>query len=198
MRARESEAVARVDNATAKLDMQLSAEQGTKAVTVAEGAALPAGYREGSSAGSGFAETANLPDGYRRVINTKTGNTEVLSTDGTLYLKTADGLKPKAGGNLSGLIEAEKNIALRQQASNITAPIDFDGHVIRAEVKPNGNVVGGHSLLREMFALFPEPSRCRTLKGCIALKLKWQTRPIREITCQRQTMEECLRCSPNL
>lgn len=109
--ARESEAAARADNATTKLDMQLSAEQGTKAVTVAEGAALPAGYREGSSAGSGFAETANLPDGYRRVINTKTGNTEVLSTDGTLYLETADGLKPKAGGSLDGLVEAENRIS---------------------------------------------------------------------------------------
>ena len=74
-------------------------------------AALPAGYREGSSAGAGFAETAGLPDGYRRVINTKTGNTEVLAADGKLYLETAGGLKPKAGGNLAGLVNAEKQIA---------------------------------------------------------------------------------------
>ncbi|APQ10305.1 hypothetical protein BJP27_01840 [Pseudomonas oryzihabitans] len=84
---------------------------GTKEMAAIEKAALPTGYREGSVAGSGFAETANLPDGYRRVINTKTGNTEVLSTDGTLYLETADGLKPKAGGNLASLVEAENRIS---------------------------------------------------------------------------------------
>ncbi len=27
----------------------------------------------------------------------------------------------------------------------VTAPIDFDGHIINAEIKPNGKVVGGHS-----------------------------------------------------
>ncbi|MGR6654934.1 two-partner secretion domain-containing protein [Pseudomonas mosselii] len=74
-------------------------------------AALPAGYREGASAGAGFAHTAGLPEGYRRVINTKTGNVEVLATDGKLYLETAAGLKPKAGGNLAGLVDAEKRIA---------------------------------------------------------------------------------------
>ncbi|WP_197709713.1 hypothetical protein [Pseudomonas syringae] len=52
-----------------------------------------------------------MPEGYRRVINTKTGNTEVLAADGTFYLETSNGLKPKAGGNLAGLVEAEKNIA---------------------------------------------------------------------------------------
>lgn len=72
---------------------------------------MPAGYREGSSAGAGFAETAGLPDGYRRVINTKTGNTEVLAADGKLYLETVGALKPKAGGNLAGLVNAEKQIA---------------------------------------------------------------------------------------
>ncbi|MBA6066761.1 two-partner secretion domain-containing protein [Pseudomonas mosselii] len=74
-------------------------------------AALPTGYREGASAGAGFAHTAGLPEGYRRVINTKTGNVEVLATDGKLYLETAAGLKPKAGGNLAGLVDAEKRIA---------------------------------------------------------------------------------------
>ncbi|MDD2029508.1 two-partner secretion domain-containing protein [Pseudomonas sp. 39167] len=73
--------------------------------------ALPAGYREGGSAGAAFNETGGLPEGYRRVINTKTGNTEVLAADGKLYFETSNGLTPKAGGNLAGLVEAEKNIA---------------------------------------------------------------------------------------
>ncbi len=83
---------------------------GGKAVVTAEKAALPVGYREGSSVGAAFNETGGLPDGYRRVINTKTGNTEVLAADGTLYYETGNGLRPKAGGNLAGLVEAERNI----------------------------------------------------------------------------------------
>ncbi|CAI8706834.1 filamentous hemagglutinin [Pseudomonas chlororaphis] len=83
----------------------------TKGTLAAEKAALPAGYREGGSVGAAFNETGGLPEGYRRVINTKTGNTEVLAADGKLYFETSNGLKPKAGGNLAGLVEAEKNIA---------------------------------------------------------------------------------------
>ncbi|MEX5573763.1 filamentous hemagglutinin N-terminal domain-containing protein [Pseudomonas lijiangensis] len=84
---------------------------GAKGLVSAEKTALPAGYREGGSVGAAFNETALLPEGYRRVINTKTGNTEVLATDGTFYFETSNGLKPKAGGNLASLVEAEKNIA---------------------------------------------------------------------------------------
>uniref|UniRef100_UPI0030D9822C colicin D domain-containing protein n=2 Tax=Pseudomonas sp. RL_105y_Pfl2_101 TaxID=3088708 RepID=UPI0030D9822C len=83
----------------------------TGATLTAEKTALPAGYREGNSVGAAFNERGGLPEGYRRVINTKTGNTEVLAADGKLYLETSNGLTPKAGGNLAGLVDAEKNIA---------------------------------------------------------------------------------------
>lgn len=48
------------------------------------------------------------------------------------------------------IIEGAKGaIDLNAQASlsvsKITAPIDFDGHILSAEVKANGSVVGGHS-----------------------------------------------------
>ncbi|UWF47183.1 hemagglutinin repeat-containing protein [Pseudomonas sp. N3-W] len=88
-----------------------AAADAVKGVVSTEKTALPAGYREGSSAGAAFNETGGLPDGYRRVINTKTGNTEVLGSDGNLYFETSNGLRPKAGGNLAGLVEAEKGIA---------------------------------------------------------------------------------------
>ncbi|TWC13361.1 MULTISPECIES: hemagglutinin repeat-containing protein [unclassified Pseudomonas] len=90
--------------------------------TVRQKTALPDGYREGSSAGAAFNETGGLPDGYRRVINTKTGNTEVLAADGKLYFETDNGLKPKAGGNLAGLVEIEKSIT---GAKGILTPEDF-------------------------------------------------------------------------
>ncbi|WP_223449907.1 MULTISPECIES: hemagglutinin repeat-containing protein [unclassified Pseudomonas] len=40
---------------------------------------------------------------------------------------------------------ADLNAQASLSVSKVTAPIDFDGHIIKAEVKPNGNVVGGHS-----------------------------------------------------
>lgn len=49
-------------------------------------------------------------------------------------------LPPAAGTGAIDLNEqASKNV------SKVTAPIDFDGYIIRAERKPNGTVVGGHS-----------------------------------------------------
>ncbi|PZW63606.1 filamentous hemagglutinin [Pseudomonas sp. URMO17WK12:I1] len=74
-------------------------------------AGLPEHYREGGSVGAAFNEAGGLPDGYRRVLNTKTGNTEVVSSDGVFYFETANGLRPKAGGNLAGQVEAERRIA---------------------------------------------------------------------------------------
>jgi filamentous hemagglutinin len=71
---------------------------------------LPAWYREDSSAGASFNKTDGLPDGYRRVLNTRTGNAEILAPDGQLYFDTGNGLKPKVGGNLAELAEAERLI----------------------------------------------------------------------------------------
>lgn len=99
-------------------------------VKAADNVVLPAGYREGSSAGAAFNETGVLPDGYRRVVNTRTGNTEVVGSDGVFYYETAEGgLRPKAGGNLAELVAAEAKIAgakatgasLDNVASNIHA-----------------------------------------------------------------------------
>jgi filamentous hemagglutinin len=43
-------------------------------------------------------------------LNTRTGNAEVLAPDGQFYLETTNGLRPKAGGNLAELSEAERRI----------------------------------------------------------------------------------------
>ncbi|MFJ2479606.1 filamentous hemagglutinin N-terminal domain-containing protein [Pseudomonas sp. NPDC087598] len=94
---------------------------GTKAVTELEkeGAAgtpnagqstLPSWYREESSAGASFVKKGELPDGYRYVLNTRTGNAEVLAPDGQLFFNTGNGLKPKVGGNLAELADAERRI----------------------------------------------------------------------------------------
>ncbi|UZE18830.1 hemagglutinin repeat-containing protein [Pseudomonas sp. B21-054] len=99
----------RVQAALDKFQEAKAVRHGASTGKNGEQATLPAGYREGSSVGAAFNTTGGLPDGYRRVINTKTGNTEVLAADGKLYLETGNGLTLKAGGNPSGLVEAEKN-----------------------------------------------------------------------------------------
>ncbi|KAB0516537.1 hemagglutinin repeat-containing protein [Pseudomonas extremorientalis] len=59
--------------------------------------------------------------------------------------------KEKAEKEKAEKENAEKNPAslspseLKVLASKITVPVDFDGHILRAELKSNGKVVGGHS-----------------------------------------------------
>ncbi|WP_447894317.1 EndoU domain-containing protein [Vreelandella sp. GE22] len=38
------------------------------------------------------------------------------------------------------------NARATRDVDSITAPIDFDGHILNGEVKRNGDVVGGHSI----------------------------------------------------
>ncbi|UCZ82311.1 DUF637 domain-containing protein [Pseudomonas sp. L5B5] len=154
--------------ANALRDQELAAKGGV----AAEKAVLPAGYREGGSVGAAFNETGGLPEGYRRVINSKTGNIEVLAADGKFYYETSNGLKPKAGGNLAGLVEAEKNIDLKAQASKITAPIDFDGHIIRAEIKANGSVVGGHSTVTGDVRVIPGTESVPNAQGVYSARIE--------------------------
>ena len=42
-------------------------------------------------------------------------------------------------------VEGVRGLNAPKSAAKITAPIDFDGHILNAEVKANGSVVGGHS-----------------------------------------------------
>ena len=86
------------------------AADGIKGASNVDQPVLPAWYREDSSAGAVFNKTGELPDGYRRILNTRTGNAEVLTPDGQFYLETSNGLRPKAGGNLAELAEAERRI----------------------------------------------------------------------------------------
>lgn len=104
------------------------AADGIRTAANADQPVLPAWYREDSSVGAVFNKTGYLPDGYRRVWNSKTGNAEVLAPDGQFYLETSNGLRPKAGGNLAELADAERRIA-KGGASEIPAssPIAKEG-----------------------------------------------------------------------
>lgn len=47
------------------------------------------------------------------------------------------------------------NTQAAKDVGKVTAPIDFDGHILRGEIKANGNVVGGHSLVSGEVRIIP-------------------------------------------
>ncbi|MEG7240392.1 EndoU domain-containing protein [Pseudomonas aeruginosa] len=50
--------------------------------------------------------------------------------------------------------------------------IDFDGHIIRAEVKPNGNVVGGHSTVTGDVRVIPGTESVPNAQGVYSAKIE--------------------------
>jgi filamentous hemagglutinin len=152
-------------------DALANAEKSIAGEAIASGkmAPLPEGYREGIDAGSKFAETANLPDGYRRVINTKTGSTEVLGPNGSLYAEPlTGGLVPKGGG----FAQHAANEAASKVVGNVTAPIDFDGHIFSGEVKANGSVVGAHSTATGDVRVIPGTESLPNPQGVYSAKIE--------------------------
>lgn len=70
--------------------------------------------------------------------------------DASLIITTA-GSSEETSTTLDEEIVSDKtppdlNAKATQDVSSVTAPIDFDGHILSGEVKPNGSVVGGHSI----------------------------------------------------
>lgn len=80
---------------------------------------LPSHYRSDSTAGAMLARPPNIPDDYRVVVNLKTGNREVVSPTGEyFFVVDGDKLRPKDGGVLAGLKQAELEIAQAKNAGN--------------------------------------------------------------------------------
>lgn len=75
-----------------------------------------------------------------------------------------------------GLVKKARDCELNAKASknvgNVTAPIDFDGHILSAEVKPNGNVVGGHSTATGKVRVIPGTSSAPNAQGVYKAKIE--------------------------
>lgn len=65
---------------------------------------------------------------------------------------------------------------LNEQATllvnKVTAPIDFDGHIFNAEVKPNGNVVGGHSTATGDVQVIPGTASVPNAQGVYSARIE--------------------------
>jgi filamentous hemagglutinin len=99
---------------------------GAKGAANSDKTNLPAWYHEDSSAGAMVNQTDELFDGYRRVLNTRTGNFELLAPDGQLFFQTGNGLKPKVGGNLAELAEAERRVGSSKDAGNLGSYLIYE------------------------------------------------------------------------
>uniref|UniRef100_UPI001EEC11A3 EndoU domain-containing protein n=1 Tax=Vibrio vulnificus TaxID=672 RepID=UPI001EEC11A3 len=58
------------------------------------------------------------------------------------------------------------------KGKDVTAPIDFDGHILSGEVKPNGNVVGGHSTATGRVRVIPGSSSAPNAQGVYKAKIE--------------------------
>uniref|UniRef100_UPI001FFB8E59 EndoU domain-containing protein n=1 Tax=Ralstonia pseudosolanacearum TaxID=1310165 RepID=UPI001FFB8E59 len=59
----------------------------------------------------------------------------------------------------------DKNTQAARDVKNITAPIDFDGHILGGEVKADGKVVGGHSTASGNVRVIPGTESAPNAKG---------------------------------
>lgn len=64
------------------------------------------------------------------------------------------------------------NQVAAQMVGNVTAPIDFDGHITRGEIKPNGSVVGGHSTATGEVRVISGTESARNPQGVYKAKIE--------------------------
>jgi filamentous hemagglutinin len=83
----------------------------------------------------GFAEAETVGDYIFATVGVVPGVGDAIKSARTAY-KNA-----KAAKNVEGMKNALEDVAQATQR----APIDYDGHILRGDVKSNGKVTGGHS-----------------------------------------------------
>lgn len=77
------------------------------------------------------------------------------------------------GPNLSGKDpDAILNLQASKKVGQVTVPIDFDGHILKAELKPNGSVVGGHSVVTGDVRVIPGTAGTPNAQGVYDAKIE--------------------------
>jgi hypothetical protein len=79
----------------------------------------------------------------RKKVKTQTNGKADGKLEAPKNLEKDTGDRTNLDGDKDG---PDLNARATQDVHNVTAPIDFDGHILSGEVKPNGKVVGGHSI----------------------------------------------------
>lgn len=89
-------------------------------------------------------------------------------------------------------------VDLNAQASldvgKVTAPIDFDGHILSAELKQNGDVVGGHSIATGEVRVIADTVESPNAQGVYKAKIEVAVRLIPGSIFQKVTMVGFRQC----
>jgi hypothetical protein len=75
---------------------------------------------------------------------------------------------PPVGANGGDALNAQATLSV----SKVTAPFDFDGHILSAEVKPNGTVVGGHSTASGNVQVIPGTAGTPNAQGVYSARIE--------------------------
>jgi filamentous hemagglutinin len=126
-----------------------------------------------SSAGTKYSATTSVDAQGRTLPTAPTVN----GPNEKKAVKASGGMptKPSYGGSPSdpdfvGPLDGNARASL--YVGKVTAPIDFDGHIIRAEIKPNGNVVGGHSTATGEVRVIPGTASAPNAQGVYSARIE--------------------------
>ena len=64
------------------------------------------------------------------------------------------------------------NAAASKKVANVTVPIDFDNHILNAEIKADGRVVGGHSVASGEVRIIPGSESAPNAQGVYVAKIE--------------------------
>ncbi|WP_256250652.1 EndoU domain-containing protein [Pseudomonas sp. NBRC 111123] len=105
----------------------------------------------------------------------KTSWTAQAGNWGKVSGETLEALEAEFGADLlkGGAKDAiDLNTQASLSVSKITAPVDFDDHILSAEVKKNGSVVGGHSTAMGEVKVIPGTASAPNAQGVYTAKVQ--------------------------
>ena len=90
---------------------------------------------------------------------------------GKVGVEVGAGVKA-VGDDVASARVADLNSQASFSVGKITTPIDFDGHVVRAEIKSNGNVIGGHSTATGDVQIVPGTASTPNAQGVYSAQIQ--------------------------
>ncbi|MBX8512777.1 DUF637 domain-containing protein, partial [Pseudomonas cichorii] len=117
-----------------------------------------------------------LPEGKTYNLTVDVGHTFYVGKLKTWVHNIGPCVLPEGylGGGAKGVPNStvDLNAQASLSVSNVRAPIDFDGHILSAEVKPNGNVVGGHSTATGNVQVIPGTASVPNAQGVYSARIQ--------------------------
>lgn len=121
---------------------------------------------------AGIATNSNAPSVLPVNVAGKTLSKVEQEVDSEIAALTRIGSNPNGPTLVNKPSETIINQAASTKVTSVTAPIDFDGHLLSAEIKPNGNIVGGHSTATGEVRVIPGTASAPNAQGVYSAKIE--------------------------